>query len=164
MSGWPRTAATIFSLTAPMGAVRESTTQPTLATQQKCEKLWTLPLFLKALQAQSKNLPQLVSPHLGNRAAELAALERLAPQFQPANGKQIAALPLGSRIEVDPWNDHIRMMRNQPVALLYAREKMPFELAPFYLDLQRMSAESPSAAPASLAGCGDFGCGHLARP
>jgi hypothetical protein len=44
MSPGPRTGAANFSLTAPMGAVRESTNQPTLAFQQKCEKLWTLPV------------------------------------------------------------------------------------------------------------------------
>ena len=43
MSARPRTGAANFSLTAPMGAVGESTNQPTLAYQQKCEKLWTLP-------------------------------------------------------------------------------------------------------------------------
>ena len=108
-------------------------------------------LFLKALQVTSKNLHQLVSPHLGNRPDEIAALEQLAPPLQPANVKQVAALPLGSRISVDPWDDQIQMMNHQPVALRYAREKMPFELAPFYLYLQRVSVESASAAPASLA-------------
>jgi hypothetical protein len=103
-------------------------------------------LFLKALRAESKDLPQLISPHLGNRPEEIAALEQLAPNLQPANVKQIAALPLGSRIKVEPWNDQIEMLHTQPVALLFAREKMPFELAPFYLHLERASAESASAA------------------
>jgi hypothetical protein len=38
-----RTSRRHFSVTAPMGAVTESTTQLALAPQQKCEKLWTLP-------------------------------------------------------------------------------------------------------------------------
>jgi hypothetical protein len=99
-------------------------------------------LFLKALQAESKDLPQLISPHLGNRPDEIAALTQVAPNLQPANVKQIAALPLGSRVKVDPWDDEIEMLRTQPVALLYAREKMPFELAPFYPHLERVSTES----------------------
>jgi len=101
-------------------------------------------LFLKALQAESKDLPQLVSPHLGNRPEEISAFEQIAPELQPANVKQIAALPLGSRIKVDPWNDEIEMMNAKSVALLSAREKMPFELAPFYLHLERVSAKSAS--------------------
>jgi hypothetical protein len=99
-------------------------------------------LFLKALQAESKDLRQLISPHLGNRPQEIQAIEQLGPQLQPTNVKQIAALPLGSRIKVSPWNDQIRMMQTQPVALLYAREKMPFELAPFYLHLERVKGTS----------------------
>ncbi len=108
-------------------------------------------LFLKALQAESKQLPQLISPHLGNRPEEIAAIERLAPQLQPANVKQIAALPLGSRIKVNPWNDRIAMMRTQAVQLLYPREKMPFELAPFYLHLERAGGEGAAGARGSLA-------------
>jgi hypothetical protein len=57
MSPGPRTGAANFSLTAPMGEVRESTNQPTLAFQQKCEKLWTLPparsLRTKMLQSSA---------------------------------------------------------------------------------------------------------------
>lgn len=103
-------------------------------------------LFLKALQSQSKDLAQLISPHLGNRPEEIQSLEQVAPKLQPANVKQIAALPLGSRVKVDPWDDQIEMMRTQPVALLYAREKMPFELAPFFLDVERVSGSKPAAS------------------
>lgn len=104
-------------------------------------------LFLKALQSESKALQQLISPQLGNRPDEIAALERMAPPLQNTNVKQIAALPLGSRIKVNPWDDDIAMKQSKPVSLLLAREKMPFELAPFYLHLERTSAKD---APASL--------------
>jgi hypothetical protein len=52
---------------------------------------------------------------------------------------------IGERIKVSPWNDQIRMLHAQPVALLYAREKMPFELAPFYFHLERVSTAKASA-------------------
>jgi hypothetical protein len=103
-------------------------------------------LFLEALQARSKELPQLISPHLGNRLEEIQALESVAPQLQPANVKQIAALPLGSRVKVDPWNDQIEMMKTNAVALQSALEKMPFELAPVYLHLTRMASSGLSTA------------------
>jgi hypothetical protein len=103
-------------------------------------------LFLKALQAKAKKLPQLISPHLGNRPEEIRALERLAPPLKPGDVNQIAALPLGSRIKVDPWNDHIEMMKIHAVALLSGREKMPFELAPVYVRLTRQASHSLSAS------------------
>jgi hypothetical protein len=94
-------------------------------------------LFLKALQTHAQGLPQLISPHLGNRVAEIQSLENVAPQLEPRNVQQVAALPLGSRVKVDPWNDRIELMKTQAVSLLSAREKMPFELAPFYPHLER---------------------------
>ncbi len=101
-------------------------------------------LFLKALQAQAKELPQLISPHLGNRPGEIQALETLAPKLEPRNVSQVPALPLGSRVKVDPWNDRISLMKTLPVGLLSAREKMPFELAPFFPHLERQNAPAPS--------------------
>jgi hypothetical protein len=108
-------------------------------------------LFLKALQAESKDLPELISPQLGNRPQEIQAIEQLGPQLQPSNVKQIAALPLGSRIKVNPWNDHVAMMKTRPVPLLNARMKMPFELAPFYLHLERAKGTSAGLAQAEAA-------------
>jgi hypothetical protein len=107
-------------------------------------------LFLKALQAQAKELPQLISPRLGNRPEEIQALETLAPELEPRNVRQIAALPLGSRVKVDPWNDRISLMKSQPVGLLSAREKMPFELAPFFPHLERQGAAAASAGTLEL--------------
>jgi len=94
-------------------------------------------LFLKAIQMYAQDLPQLISPHLGNRVAEIQALENLAPQIEPRNIQQVAALPLGSRIKVDPWNDSVELMKSQTVSLLSASEKMPFALAPFHPHLER---------------------------
>jgi hypothetical protein len=50
---------------------------------------------------------------------------------------QIAALPLGGRVRVDPWSAKIELLKAQPVALLSAREKMPFEVTPVFLYLTR---------------------------
>ena len=55
---------------------------------------------------------------------------------------QIAALPLGGRIRVDPWNARIELMKAKPVALVAAREKMPFEVTPVYLYLSRQGVGS----------------------
>ena len=50
---------------------------------------------------------------------------------------QIAALPLGGRVKVDPWSAKISLMKNNRVALLSAREKMPFQITPLMPHLIR---------------------------
>ena len=60
-----------------------------------------------------------------------------APALQEKSLEQIAALPLGSRIKVDPWTNQIALMQNKPISLLSAREKMPFEVTPFMIHLTR---------------------------
>ena len=50
---------------------------------------------------------------------------------------QIAALPLGGRIKVDPWSDRVELSKAKPVALLSAHEKMEFEISPFFPYLTR---------------------------
>ena len=56
---------------------------------------------------------------------------------------QIAALPLGSRIKVEPWTNHITLMQAKPIALLSPREKMPFEVTPFVIYLTRSEGAAP---------------------
>jgi hypothetical protein len=45
---------------------------------------------------------------------------------------------LGSRIKLNPWNNQIVLVKAQPISLLSAREKMPFEVTPFALHLTRV--------------------------
>ena len=108
------------------------------------DKLGTAGLFLKALQERAPVLPNLIRPHLGNSLADgksirMSALLAAAPALQPQRTDQIAALPLGGRIKLDPWSDQIEMAKAKPVALISAREKMPFELTPFFPYLTRLS-------------------------
>src|SRR5271163_2569610 len=101
------------------------------------DKLGTAGLFLKQLDAQSKNLPALINPHLGNRVSLSAALLGAAPTLDPTKIDQISALPVGARIKLDPWNDHVELVKAKPIPLLSAREKMPFEVTPFMPFLTR---------------------------
>ena len=36
---------------------------------------------------------------------------------------QIAALPLGGRVKLDPWSNRLEMMKTKPVALLSPQDK-----------------------------------------
>jgi len=105
-------------------------------------------LFLRQIDAESKQLTNLISPHLRDPAFFESELEKTAPSLEPTAMEQIAALPLGSRIKVDPWNDHLELLKNKPVELKSLYEKLPLGLTPFYPYITRTrSADSqgPSA-------------------
>ena len=108
------------------------------------DKLGTAGLFLKALQQRAPALPNLIRPHLGNglaagQSVRISALIASAPQLEQRRTDQIAALPLGGRIKLDPWSDHVELAKAKPVPLISAREKMPFEITPFFPYLTRFS-------------------------
>jgi Peptidase family M48 len=111
------------------------------------DKLATAGLFLKELQEQAATLRNLIRPHLGNplgseETTRLATINSSAPALEHKNIAQIAALPLGGRIKVDPWSNRLSMMNVKPVSLLSAHEKMPFEVTPFNPYLTRLSEEN----------------------
>jgi hypothetical protein len=114
------------------------------------DKLGTAGLFLKQLDAESKSLPALINPHLGNRPFEYNQLISSAPALQPDKLDQIAALPIGGRVKLDPWSDRVELLRAKPVPLLSAREKMPFEVTPFmpYLTRYQRPSNGIAADPA----------------
>ncbi len=101
-------------------------------------------LFLKALGVRRRVLPRLLAANLGNQWADPETLERLAeftssaPELRESELAQIAALPLGSRIKLDPWRNQITLIKTRPLELLSPREKMPFEITPFILYLTRL--------------------------
>ncbi len=118
------------------------------------DKLGTAGLFLKVLQERAPYLSNLIRPHLGNSFAEgkgsrMSALLAAAPQLEPQRTDQIAALPLGGRIKLDPWSDQVELAKAKPVALTSAKEKMPFEITPFFPYLTRLS--TPGSEKAALA-------------
>jgi hypothetical protein len=124
------------------------------------DKLGNAGLFLKALQARAPQLKNLIRARLGDglvtgKVLRMSALLNGAPQLDERKKDQIAALPLGGRIKVDPWSNEAMMAKTKPVALLSAREKMPFEVTPFFPYLTRTATAGAekvaSTAPNSVA-------------
>jgi hypothetical protein len=111
-------------------------------------------LFLKAMGSRTLALPNLLAANMGNQVANADALARLtefttsAPELEESKLEQIAALPLGSRIKLNPYNDKIALVETKPVSFLSAREKMPFEVTPMvpYLTLAQPTPTEPMAA------------------
>jgi hypothetical protein len=108
-------------------------------------------LFLKALEARSPQLPNLLHGRFSNdfgssHLVGMPALANSGKSLQMERVDQIAALPLGSRIVVDPWSDRIEMLKSKPVHLDSASEKMPFEVAPFFPHLKRLDEHEKAQA------------------
>jgi hypothetical protein len=109
------------------------------------EKLGNAGRFLKQLDAESKSLRALINPRLGKRALLYTQLINSAPQLQADKLDQIAALPIGTRIELDPWSDDVELTKAKPVPLLSAREAVPFEVTSFIPYLTRYHKPAPFA-------------------
>jgi hypothetical protein len=78
----------------------------------------------------------------------MSELMTSAPQLDRKRLDQIAALPLGGRIRLDPWTDQVELAKAKPVALTSAKEKIPFEVAPFFPYLTHVS--TPGGENAAL--------------
>jgi hypothetical protein len=119
------------------------------------QKLDGVGLFLKALQTRAPQLGALLSTHLGNSLADAGAIKRLSalstqgPALDMNKLDQIAALPLGGRIKINPWDDKAEMVKTAPVAITSARDKMPFEVTPFYPRLARFNISTTPTTSAA---------------
>jgi Peptidase family M48 len=99
------------------------------------EKLADTGLFLRVIAQQARRLPHLIQPHIGDhiyggqlqRVTEL--IER-APALAPERLDQIAALPLGTRVMVDPWSGKLALDRSPGVRIVSIREKVPLAVTP----------------------------------
>jgi hypothetical protein len=131
--------------------------QELLKNSPYAQKLDTARLFLKELSARSPELSALLTAHLGNSFVDskghlnrLAALMDGGPALDPNKLDQISALPLGGRVKLNAWDDHVELAKSAPVAITSARDKMPFEVTPFYPRLTRygsgVSTDTSTAA------------------
>jgi hypothetical protein len=119
------------------------------------DKLANAGLYYKQLASNAKALQALNTPTLGDSLLKadgspwLADLEKEAPKLDPGNANQVAALPLGSWLKTDPWDDTIEMLNAKRYAPMNAAEKMPFEVTPVYYPLQRYGSAPRQAAVTS---------------
>jgi hypothetical protein len=99
-------------------------------------------LFLAALTSREKEIPNLISGHLGNRVPVIGDLKSSIPVDPKQNPQMIVALPIGGRVKLDPWSDKLELIKNKPVGTVAEREKMPFEVTPFMPYLIRIGGEA----------------------
>jgi hypothetical protein len=86
-------------------------------------------------------LPNLIEGNFGNALGSFERINRLrhAQARAPADEQApITALPLGSRIDFDPWTNRITLKAAKPVELRTDQDRMPFEAGPFMPYLKRV--------------------------
>ena len=111
-------------------------------------------LFLQALEKRQKEIPSLISAHLGNRVPVMTEVKATTAADAKQGAQMLAALPIGGRVKLDPWSDKLEMIKSKPIGTVAEREKMPFEITPFMPYLTRYSTEAsakPAAAPSGTA-------------
>jgi hypothetical protein len=108
------------------------------------DQLRTPQLFIAQLQKSSKEIPNLISPRLGDSILIGASVQANTEEKPEAN--QVVALPLGGRVKLDPWNDTLDLLKSKPVGNITESEKMPFEITPFVLYLTRVTSEPAKAS------------------
>jgi hypothetical protein len=117
------------------------------------EKAAGVGLFLEQISARQKQLPALLTARLGDPLVRkdgqpwLNELAKGAPKLEMDDLSQIAALPLNSRLKVDPWDDKISTVNFAPALLLNASDKMPLEISPVFYRLQRYQESTGAGAP-----------------
>jgi len=120
------------------------------------DRLANAGLYYEQLAERAKVLKALNTPMLGDSLMRpdgtpwMAALEHGAPKLNWDDLSQTPALPLGSWLKTDPWDDTVHMLSAKRYAPMNARDKMPFEVTPIFYKLapyQDNSLEAPAAAP-----------------
>lgn len=114
------------------------------------DKIASAGLFFAAMQAKAPQLPNLIRAQFSNplqsqeTGTRMAGLVQSSPALKPADLNQVAALPLGGRIKLDPWSDQLSIKKSEPVRLMSASEKMPFEVTPMFPYLTRWNPTTPA--------------------
>ena len=129
-----------------------------LKTSPYKQKLYTAALFLKELAVRGPQLSALLTAHLGNNftdnkggVARMPTLMNVGPALDPNKLDQIAALPLGGRVKLNAWDDKVELIKAAPVAITSARDKMPFEVTPFFPRLTRITSGGNTGNPTTAA-------------
>jgi hypothetical protein len=136
------------------------------------DQLPTAGLFYTQLVDRGKVLKGLNTPKLGDSLLKIdgtpwmADLQKMSPKLNWDDLTQSPALPLGSWLKTDPWDDKVHMLNAKRYAPMNPRDKMPFEVTPIFYKLQRYDvtrvevptapataapAPAPATAPATAA-------------
>jgi len=121
------------------------------------DKMANAGLYYEQLADRATALKALTTPSLGDSLLKpdgtpwMAELEHMAPRLNWDDLSQMPALPLGSWLKIDPWDDSVHMLNATRYAPVSARDKIPFEVTPIFYKLKRYDAGVISSAATASA-------------
>jgi hypothetical protein len=116
------------------------------------DQLSTAEMFIAELQDRGREIPNLISPRVGDAGLLKASLTPKTAEGVTAG--HIVALPLGGRVKLDPWDDTLVLLKAQTVGAVMEREKMPFEITPFMIYLTRVTGANTKSSQLFIGGEG----------
>jgi hypothetical protein len=127
------------------------------------DKLSSAGLYYAQLVDRETELKALNTPKLGDSLLKadgtpwMAELKNMAPKLNWDDLTQRPALPLGSWLKIDPWDDRVHQLNAKIYPYVNPRDKMPLEVTPIFFKLQRYDASrltpsSGSEAPPKTTG------------
>ena len=109
-------------------------------------------LFLRAAADAAPHVPNMFGTHLGNGLLEgnkvirMDALIATSPALAPKRVDQIAALSLGSRVQVNAWDGSVAFTTRKTIPVADASEKLPFRVTPVVPYLRTFVEQQPAKA------------------
>jgi hypothetical protein len=121
------------------------------------DRLPSAGLYYAQLVDREKVLKALNTAKLGDSLLKadgtpwMADLKSMAPALNWDDLTQRPALPLGSWLKTDPWDDRVHQLNAKIYPYMNPRDKMPLEVTPIIYKLQRYDASklTPSSPPAA---------------
>jgi hypothetical protein len=121
------------------------------------DKLPSAGLYWAQLADRGKVLKALNTPKLGDSLLRadgtpwMSGIAKMAPKLNWDDLTQVPALPLGSWLKTDSWDDRVHMLNAKRYAPMNARDKMPLEITPIFFKLQRYDESKLAAQATSVA-------------
>lgn len=108
------------------------------------DQLGTAQIFIGELQGRGREIPNLISPRLGDTGLIRSSVATKTEDAESA--RHIVALPLGGRVKMDPWDDTLVLLKAESTGTSPDRSKMPFEVTPFEIYLTREATEKAKSS------------------
>ena len=106
------------------------------------DKLGNSVLFTQMIRSQAQSLPSLMSQHVRSQAPIANRLSAAVPTTA-SEDQSITVLPLGSRIELNPWTSQIDLAKSKPNALVSTRKRQDLLINPSMPHLVHQTAGGP---------------------
>ena len=131
-----------FPIDAPVEQAANAKTVQ-LLNGSPTSKLGNSVQFLQMLSTQAQSLPSLISPHLISEVPLANLLVTVAHSIPASKEQSISALPMGLRIDLNPWTSQVDLQKSKPRALVSSQKRQPLLINPSIPHLVLQSTEGP---------------------